>query len=100
MPHVLGKPHAGLRAESSRSCSSFCSNPPEDWAESGRDQGPRLTFRTPRVGRPGGHNGAGLGLFRSALASGDTERERRLHRNELADPRPRTATGAHHLNSA
>lgn len=47
-----------------------------------------------------GHNGAGLGLFRSALASGDTERERRLHRNELADPRPRTATEAHHLNSA
>src|SRR5207244_224762 len=33
-------------AESSRSCSSFCSNPPEDWPESGRDQGPRLTFRT------------------------------------------------------
>ena len=36
----------GLRAESCRSCSSFCSNPPEDWPESGRDLGPRLTFRT------------------------------------------------------
>src|SRR5438270_899198 len=45
-PSLLGKPHAGLRAESSRSLSSFCSIPPEDWPESGRDQGPQPTFRT------------------------------------------------------
>src|SRR5437660_10891186 len=38
--------HTQRTPESSRSCSSFCSNPHEDWPESGRDQGPRLTFRT------------------------------------------------------
>src|SRR2546426_6800647 len=38
--------HTQRTPGSRRSCSSFCSNPPEDWPESGRDQGPRLKFRT------------------------------------------------------
>ena len=84
-PSLLGKPHAGLRAESSRSFSSFCSNPPEDWPESGRDQGAATDVSN------------WIRAFRSLLdESLNSSGPRGPGFKPLTHSRHRTATGGHH----